>query len=103
MVASTPASAPPAVQPAPLAPAPALTLPGLKIATVSEQAVDEAIRAVREGYSNQVGLKLSTANRGTARISGDVHRGQMAAAGYIGASRQGLEAGVEVTFDLQKR
>ena len=73
----------------------------LKLAPLSQQANDAAIKAVREGYSNKVGFKASTA--GSGQIFSSLSRGQLEASGYLGASRRGLEAGVEVTWDLKPK
>lgn len=88
----------------PTAPAPSETIHvPLKIATITDQAVAETIKSVHDGYSNKIGARISSGDGGSARIFGSVERGQMSAAGYVGASRKGLEIGAELTFDLNPK
>lgn len=73
------------------------------IAAISDQAVAETIKQVHDGYSNKIGARVSSGDGGSGRIFASVNRGQFDAAGYIGASRKGLEIGAEVTFDLNPK
>lgn len=74
------------------------------MATITQSAIDETVKQVREGYSNKAGFKASTADGGQGKIFIAWQRGQLDAAGYVGwKRREGLSAGGEVTWDLGQR
>lgn len=81
----------------------AIALPPVKIAPLTAQANEAMLRSIREGYSNKVGLKASTADGGTGQLFVSVARERLQASGYLGGSRRGLEVGGEVTFDLNRK
>lgn len=81
-----------------------IRIPLPALAPIGQQAVDETIRQVREGYSNKVGARVSTAAGGQAQAFLSVQRGKLAAAGYAGWTRAaGVSAGGEVTWDLRPK
>jgi hypothetical protein len=74
---------------------------GGRLAPVSQSAIDATIAEVKRDYAKTVGVKVSTADGGTARIFVDWRYKQLHAAGYTGWRRSaGIEAGAEILFDL---
>lgn len=102
--AAAPATTKPAAAPAPATPPVAVVLPAIRLQPLTDAAHAQALAAVREGYSNKIGIGASTVNRGTAFLKGSVTRGRLQASGYVTASRaQGIAGGGEVTWDLAQR